>query len=98
MATRSPSHGRNDKGTGSFGPTALTVDEHAILEKRRRDVQNYEPVKLRSKERDPVSGEYSEIAMVNRASILLMFCILDSITPSLLKRKVCCFLLTNSSP
>ena len=65
------------------------MDEREILEKRRCDVQNYEPVKWRSKEKDPVSGEYSEIAMVNRTSILLSFCFHFSFqyTLRLLERK-----------
>ena len=70
LRTRSPTHEKNATEACSFGQTALTGDEQAILERRRRDVQNYEPVKWRSKEKDPVSGEYSEIAMVNRTKIV----------------------------
>ena len=95
MATRLPPHGNSGGETSSLVQTELTLNEKEILEKRRRDVQNYEPVKWRSKEMDPVSGEYSEIAMVNRTSILLTFCFHFAFqyTLRLLERKSRLFLL-----
>lgn len=51
---------------------ALTLrpEEHQRLEKRRKDVQNYDPPKWRSSQPDPVSGDHLERMMVPHASIL----------------------------
>ena len=50
--------------------TGLLPGEQSRLEKRRRDVLNYQPPKWRSNFPDPVSGQVVELPMVDHTSIL----------------------------
>lgn len=47
----------------------LRPEERQTLEKRRRDVKEYEPPKWKSNHPDPVSGQPVEHLMVPHASI-----------------------------
>ena len=52
----------------------LKPEERMRLEKRRKDVRNYEPPKWKSSRPDPVSGNIVERAMVPHASIRPYVC------------------------
>ena len=46
----------------------MTCQERDIMSKRREYVQNYKPPVWTSSSPDPVSGQFTEVPMVTRAS------------------------------
>ncbi len=54
----------------TFAHGSLRPEERGRLETRRAHIQNYEPPKWRSSHADDVSGERTEVPMVDHASIL----------------------------
>lgn len=49
----------------------ITADERDIMTKRIGYIKNYRPPRWRSNQPDPVSGDFVEVAMTTRASILI---------------------------
>ncbi len=51
--------------------SSLRPDEQERMETRRAHIQNYSPPKWKSSECDDVSGQHTELTMVDHASILI---------------------------